>query len=300
MKKQVITLNNKGMTKDISVSKVNNDFAYENFNIRIIPTDKDTLLTVTNEKGNKPIELISSGGTSSTLSYGTLIGHSVLDRYLVLFFHNDSTNKDSIIRIEYKKELNKWYKREILVNKNLNFSSSNPLETISNYESEDIMKVYWVDGINQPRFVNISDKSLNSNNNTFIDFVSEFNFSMKVSISKSYVGESGFKSGIIQYIITYSNKYGQETNPAFISTIQYITHPDRGGSEEDKLNCQFNISLSNLDTRYDTVNIYSIIRTSLGGDFAAYKVASLNTSNGNVIYSDNGNYSESIDVTKLL
>ena len=55
MKKQVITLNNKGMTKDISVSKVNNDFAYENFNIRIIPTDKDTLLTVTNEKGNKVI-----------------------------------------------------------------------------------------------------------------------------------------------------------------------------------------------------------------------------------------------------
>ena len=301
MKKQVITLNNKGMTKDISVSKVNNDFAYENFNIRIIPTDKDTLLTVTNEKGNKPIELISSKGTSSILSYGTLIGHSVLDRYLVLFFHNDSTNKDSIIRIEYKKELNKWYKREILVNKNLNFSSSNPLETISNYESEDIMKIYWVDGINQPRFVNISDKYLNEHsNNILIDFVSEFKSNFNVSIEKTFIGESGFKSGIIQYIFTYSNKYGQETNPIHITSIYYLTHPNRGGSEEDKLNCQFNIKLTNLDTNnYDTVNIYSIVRTSLGGEFAAYKVTSLNTAN-TVTYTDNGNYSESIDVSKLL
>ena len=53
MEKKTILLNNKGMTRDISISKANNDFAYENFNIRIIPMDKDTLLTVTNERGNK-------------------------------------------------------------------------------------------------------------------------------------------------------------------------------------------------------------------------------------------------------
>ncbi len=53
MEKKTILLNNKGMTRDISISKANNDFAYENFNIRIIPMDKDTLLTVTNERGNE-------------------------------------------------------------------------------------------------------------------------------------------------------------------------------------------------------------------------------------------------------
>ena len=53
MEKKTILLNNKGMTRDISITKANNDFAYENFNIRIIPMDKDTLLTVTNERGNK-------------------------------------------------------------------------------------------------------------------------------------------------------------------------------------------------------------------------------------------------------
>ena len=163
------------------------------------------------------------------------------------------------------------------------------------------MKIYWVDGINQPRFVNISDKYLNEHsNNILIDFVSEFKSNFNVSIEKTFIGESGFKSGIIQYIFTYSNKYGQETNPIHITSVYYLTHPNRGGSEEDKLNCQFNIKLTNLDTNnYDTINIYSIVRTSLGGEFAAYKVTSLNTAN-TVTYTDNGNYSESIDVSKLL
>ena len=108
MEKKTIVLNNKGMTRDISISKANNDFAYENFNIRIIPMDKDTLLTVTNEKGNLPIELINDDtGRRDSKFEGTLLGYSVLNQYLILFLHNETTNLDSIIRIEYKKLLRK-------------------------------------------------------------------------------------------------------------------------------------------------------------------------------------------------
>lgn len=302
MEKKTIVLNNKGMTRDISISKANNDFAYENFNIRIIPMDKDTLLTVTNEKGNLPIILINNDtGREDSKIDGVLLGYSVLNQYLVLFLHNEEIKLDSIIRIEYKKDLNKWYRKNIITDKNLGFNSLNPIETIADYESEDIMKVYWVDGINQPRFINISDKALYnvSNNTTFIDFVPEFKNSARVDITKEFIGESGFKSGIIQYMFTYSNKYGQETNLAYISPIYYISPSNRGASEEEKVNCQFTINITSADKRYDRINIYSIIRTSLGGDFAAYKVTSVDTGD-NISYTDNGNYSEAIDVTSLL
>lgn len=302
MEKKTIVLNNKGMTRDISISKANNDFAYENFNIRIIPMDKDTLLTVTNEKGNLPIELINDDtGRKDSKFEGTLLGYSVLNQYLILFLHNETTNLDSIIRIEYKKLLRKWYRKNIILNEDLGFNSLYPIETIADYESEDIMKVYWVDGINQPRFINISNKALSesSNNTTFINFVSEFENSANVDITKEFIGESSFKSGIIQYMFTYSNKYGQETNLAYISPIYYISPSNRGASEEEKVNCQFTINITSADTRYDRINIYSIIRTSLGGDFAAYKVTSVDTGN-NISYTDNGNYSEAIDVTSLL
>lgn len=411
MEKKTILLNNKGMTRDISISKANSDFAYENFNIRVIPMDKDTLLTVTNERGNKiqnlrkknikynkkiTVQIVSDAfsyrvvlseklpfdiklswkreenveserdgevlipknttivtregvdtfpsgylykmsieevnnttgnnfyynikykynktfqeffkGNEYEVSYNifnfnsndTLLGYSVINQYLVLFITNEITKTDSIYRVTVGDSTDSYWEITKICSGNLNFNVNNPIEALSNYESEDIIKVYWVDGINQPRFINISDKSLSTpNTNTFINFISDFNNSEKVTITKEFIGESGFKSGIIQYMFTYSNKFGQETNLAYISPIYYISPSDRGASDEEKVNCQFHLEITDSDTRYDKINIYSIIRTSLGGDFAAYKVASINTGNS-VSYTDNGNYSEAIDVTSLL
>ena len=59
MEQKIALFQNRGMTRDLSISKVNNEFAYENFNVRIIARDHDTLLSVTNERGNKEIELIA-------------------------------------------------------------------------------------------------------------------------------------------------------------------------------------------------------------------------------------------------
>ena len=53
MEQKIALFQNRGMTRDLSISKVNNEFAYENFNVRIIARDHDTLLSVTNERGNK-------------------------------------------------------------------------------------------------------------------------------------------------------------------------------------------------------------------------------------------------------
>ena len=54
---------NRGMMRDISISKASNEFAFENFNIRLTPMDKETLLTVTNEKGNAAVPNITINGS---------------------------------------------------------------------------------------------------------------------------------------------------------------------------------------------------------------------------------------------
>ena len=48
---------NKGMVKDLSISKVSNEFAYENFNIRIETKGENSLMSCTNERGNEPVTL---------------------------------------------------------------------------------------------------------------------------------------------------------------------------------------------------------------------------------------------------
>ena len=68
------------MNRDLSVSKVGESSAYENRNIRITARDEDTLISVTNERGNKNIAL------EGTI-IGDLIGWNVLNNHLILFTH---------------------------------------------------------------------------------------------------------------------------------------------------------------------------------------------------------------------
>lgn len=51
MEVNVAELKNKGMVKDYSISKQLDEYAFDNFNIRITPNEDNTGLSITNEKG---------------------------------------------------------------------------------------------------------------------------------------------------------------------------------------------------------------------------------------------------------
>lgn len=283
------------MTRDLSISKVNNEFAYENFNVRIIARDHDTLLSVTNERGNKEIELKGQSSETAPITLkGTLIGHSVLNNYMVLFTHEEDTKIDHIYRIEYVDEEN--WRSLSLFDGNLGFDSKHPIETLANYETEAVQKVYWVDGINQPRFINIVKTDYNNNNPSQFDFVTEFNPNLDIEITKTFLGTSSFSSGTIQYFFTYSNNFGQETNIVGKSNIYNLSDQERATSADSTASCAFKIDLRGLDKRFDSVNIYSIITTS---GLSCNKVATLPITD-EVSYVDTGSYTISIDPTTLL
>lgn len=81
MEEKSFTLHNKGMNRDLSISKAGESAAYENHNIRIIARDHDTALSVTNERGNKEILLPELPGQ--------LVGWNVLNNHIILFLHKD-------------------------------------------------------------------------------------------------------------------------------------------------------------------------------------------------------------------
>ena len=57
MQKQIL-FKVKGMHKDLSASAFNPEYAYENKNIRIMPTNESTLLSIINEKGNRSNSIV--------------------------------------------------------------------------------------------------------------------------------------------------------------------------------------------------------------------------------------------------
>lgn len=247
---------NKGMQRDYSIDKASQEFAYENKNIRITTTGSNSFLSISNEKSTTNITL------NSVLPEGIVIlGNAVISDTLVLFGTvENSEYPDYIFKINIENTSGTVTQ---LYNGNLNFKTSNPIECITSYEADDVQKVYWVDGENQPRFINICkqyDSSYTFNFNPIIEG------GIEVSIEKEYNGSGNFPSGIIQYYITYYNKYEAETQAVYQSPLYYISPSNRGGNIDETQTCNFKIKINTHNNKYEYVRVYSVIRTSLNAE----------------------------------
>lgn len=279
MQKRIVTCVNQGMSRDISISQLNEkeaNYAFENHNIRITAVNDNTLYTVTNEKGTK--------NTGRKLN-GVFLGSCILNNYIIVFTKNN--NQDNIYRIHYDKDTD-TYQNYVLFRGDLGFDLEHPIDAIGYYESEEVQKVYWVDGINPNRFINIVDNSLRSRDKYQFDFQGHINSIPNISITKNYNKSGTFQAGIIQYFATYYNKYGTETCITWQSDLQYISMEDRGAKPDEYVSCAFDFTISNIDTSYDYIRIYAAYRTGLNSTAEGRIVAELETSDTVLSFSDYG------------
>ena len=290
----------KGMQRDLSVSKFNPEYAFDAQNIRITARDNNTLLTVTNERGNKDIPMLSPSGATVVVD-GTLIGHNVLNHYVTLF--TKGTN-DNIYRLENK---GTYFETILLFSGNLNFSTDYPIENIGVYENDNIQKVYWIDGLNQSRVINIvaTDSVRAKWDNDSFNFVQDLSLKETVTVTRNDLASGSFSSGVIQYAFTYYNKYGQESNIFYTSPLEYISFASRGASPEEKVSNSFTITIENADTRFDYVRVYSIHRASIDATPNVLNVVDIpinpiTRATTTLTYVDNGTTGTSVDPTELL
>lgn len=343
----------------MSVSAFNSEYAYENKNVRVMPTDESTLLSLINEKGNKKSGIAGVGDHIK----GIPIGQALVNNELIIFAAGDddyrladitpnlfevpdifpcdvlitnltagedtanditpdlSSVKDiTFIDCPYKLNIDVdsmlddriyklWFNNDVLTGKrlfrgNLGFNYKHPIETISFYENADIRKVYWTDGLNQPRVINIAAASdvVSKWNTDSFNFVRTLSLNEEITIERNIVANGSFAPGVIQYAFTYFNKYGQESNIFYTSPLYYISYNNRGASPEDKVSNSFNIEVVNVDRRFDYIRIYSIHRTSINATPDVRRVVDLAPpiNIAKVTYTDNGSSGDSVDPTELL
>lgn len=313
MAKKYINWKTKGMNRDMSVSAFNPEFAFENHNLRLATNEGNTMMSWVNERGPKELKLhIDTRPWSSDESsgkyvndiVGTPLGTAVINHQLVLFtVEYNKSNTYSYIYVFKESDSSSWdLTGKILYKGNLGFSAGYPIETLASYESENIQKVYWTDNKNQPRVINIAssmDKIKNYNDSSF-DFVQELALKEEVKVAKIF-GSGEFPAGVIQYAFTYYNKYGQESNIFYTTPLQYISYVDRAGSPEDKIANCFKITVSNVDTNFEYMRIYSILRTSKDAVPLAKRVQDIEIAESTKLtYIDNGLAGDTIDPTELL
>ena len=308
----------KGMRQDTSPSKANPEYIFDARNIRLTARGNDTLLSITNEQDSKSIYAASSTvGQAIDLINGKVLGYCVLNNYLITFSTYISYTDTTIDYITRVYKSNNGWVSDILysshsrvqdedgaiilkeVSGRLNFGDN--IQTLGIYENENIQKVYWVDGINQPRVINIVkdillnksvEKVAQSYSSDSFNFVPTLTLNESVNITPTFNQNGRFAAGVIQYAFTYFNKYGQESNIFYTSDLYYITYPNRGGSPEDIINTSFEISITNPDSnKFDYVRVYSIHRTSIDAIPYVKKVIDLPTTS---IKTDSTNSKESV------
>jgi hypothetical protein len=300
-----------GMVRDNSEHVFDPKYAYENHNIRIIAnpnsdsTHTSDLLAMTNEKGNRYTYI---NGLDDGNMIGVPIGQCLINKQWVVFMTDrPSGTTDEEIRSCKNRIYRLWIENsemqgELLYEGYLNFDYRYPLETLPYYENEQIQKVYWTDGINQPRFINIVEKEEKKSlwNDKSFDFTPEINLlNHEVSITERQKGGK-FPAGVIQWCFTYSRQFGQET-AIFESTDLYeLKFPDRGAAPDEQTSQSFEINLTGLDDSFDFINIYSIIRTSLDGVPNVKCIANLPIVNGSARFIDNNLYGYAVDPQELL
>lgn len=310
-KKQMIW-KTKGMNRDLSVSAFNPEFAFENMNLRLSTNEGNTLLSWVNERGTEAITWVTGdwkdpGDNLATVTSidGTPVGTAVLNHQLILFTHGIT---DRIYVIKYNNHNAPSIKGKLLYQGNLNLDVEHPLETLVSYESENVQKVYWVDGKNQPRLVNIAGDNILGRDPSYFDFVNELQLN-EIILVKKLLGASGmFAPGVIQYAFTYYNKNGQETNIFYTTPLYYTSHKDRGASPEDKVENAFQITIKRVDRKFDYLRIYSILRTSINGTPICKRIQDIDIQNivedpyehlYKVSYIDTGTTGDNIDPTEL-
>lgn len=283
MQKKYFNFQPKGMNTNMSFKFQSNEYATYMKNIRLTE-DNNGVLSLQFEKGNK----ILNTGIS-----GCVIGTCVLNKYLVLFTQKTKAHRrpDGSI-VSYN--IDSIYRLEIVDNElitaqlfegSLNFDTKYPIETLGVYENENIQKVYFIDGKNQARVINILEdytakyEDIIEYKATAFDFVPELQLNESISIKK-IIGTGEFPQGTIQYVFSYYNKNGRQSNLFTQSDLQYLAY-NKGVSPEEKVNCSFKIYIDNVDRQFDYLRIYSIIRTSQDATPTVKRVVDLSISDTN-------------------
>lgn len=299
-----------GMSRANHPSAQNAQSLWDAHNIRITTRDGSEMMAIANEKSTK--RMLTFG------KHEKYVGHAVCGEYLVVFVHNQ--DPANIYDIIYRIRFDSMNKEILYKGTNLGFDTDMPIQTIYSYETDLIQKVYWVDGKHQPRVINITKPELLGHHydNTIgysgcyseapFDFVQELKLKEEVEVTRNDYDNGIFSPGVIQYAFTYYFKYGQESNIFYVTEPLYIAHNSRGAPADSRVNCSFTINIKGIESRFEYIRIYSIIRTSIDATPTVKRVKDIKIDNITIkddnsltyLYTDTNTEGDIIDNNQLL
>lgn len=272
-----------GMLKDISKSKPTENDYFDASNIRVFATDKSSTYALSNEKGTKvtleiPNVRVANGNVINAksniiyfnlnnldvVSNGTYINHrlngyAVSSKGIVLFTIAKSNNIEMNFIWHYVDDI-----LTLLYIRKLDFDLEHPITAICNYENDTIEKVYWIDGKNQLRSLNLYKSIVNGDYENIqdtpqatLDMVSSFNMTQPQILGLSSGGKH--TAGRIQYGYNLYRINSSQTQLSPLSSIVSLNNGTLGGGDVNEIvNTTPIVNITGIDPLFTNIKIYSI------------------------------------------
>lgn len=188
-----------------------------------------------------------------------ILGHSVTREFIILFT-TDNLGFDCIWKVD-----DETYEITLLYLRNLEFSENNPIQVINNFENEIIDKVYWVDnGAHQMRYINLEHSVINGDLEELIDIPKDVlnttgSYGLSAPEIINTLSGGAHTAGRIQYAY---NLYRLNASQTKLSPLSRMISLDKGvlggGAINESVGTIPVVQISNIDTAYTNIKVYSI------------------------------------------
>jgi hypothetical protein len=127
-------------------------------------------------------------------------------------------------------------------------SCQNELDVVANYENEDIIKLYWTDGVQNLKSINVLNPSTN------ISIIEKTDL---LPAQTALVTGGNVKPGNVQYTYSLFNINGAQSIIAPLSRMISVSKPSEGfeSTQDTGLSIQLSISVT---TNYEYIRIYRV------------------------------------------
>jgi hypothetical protein len=233
--------------------------------LKLLPYTTSGTVVPRNELETQYTEVINALRVAKTSGPQVIIGKGY-SREDIILFTTDGNGFDCVWELENVSN-SSAVNITLKYMRDLNFSKSNPIQAIYNYENKAIEKVYWVDGVNQLRFINLRQSIANKDLEELIDMsaavvdsVGTFNTSQPKLVEVLSGGSN--TSGMVQYGYNLYRINGSQTTISPLSQIIPLGRQTQGGAVNEVVSAMPSMKITSLDKNYTHIKIYAIKYTS--------------------------------------
>lgn len=248
---------NKGMSTDIDKSFRDGTSYINAENFTLSSIDGGTSGALENVKGNELVSSITFATNHEIVGYVNVVED-------VVYFTTDGT--DSNIYLYSGGVLTPIYSDSESTSK-LNFDktdSNNRIIGVGRQETQAIKKVYWVDGVNELRYLDLN-RSYSGKEATVFNTVPPMDVTSTIE-AEVMNGSGSYKAGTVYHAYQFYTKNGASStigNFSFPSKLsEYSNVKDGGTNKDEDSGCSVKVTISNISDDilglYDRIRIYSI------------------------------------------